>query len=205
MVSSSADSDESAAGAREFSKRFNGAGTLVALEASMLVCIGFADALRWRTKKVECPHCLTTVLVMTDKKCPSCGGICSDVEVANNRRTKVTFVQGEDPGDHCLVCARVTPERKSFTRVADNENYTASAGDAVSSLLIGGAFTRVLNWAAGKGRHVVRVKIPLCGSCGRTMRVQPYSVDFENRSMTFVGDRACRENLEQVRDASNGG
>ncbi len=144
--------------------------------------------------KVECQNCFTDVIPMADDRCPSCN---KPLENQAGTLTKVTVFQSGPSGGVCMKCGARTPNTVRVRRKARNNNYQPNS----SSKLDGHPLAILLNFIAGKYHQSVEVLVPLCPSCAGSGTGEPKYVDFDARSMTFVGHRAWKEDLERERQA----
>jgi hypothetical protein len=142
--------------------------------------------------KVECQSCFTDVIPMADRRCPACNALLEDQV---GLLTKVTVFQRGPSGGVCMKCGTRTAETVRVRRRARNTNYQPSSGSSVDNHPLALLF----NFVAGKYHQSVEVTVPLCAGCKRHGVAEPKYVDFEARSMTFVGHRAWKEDVELER------
>jgi hypothetical protein len=130
---------------------------------------------------------------MGDGHCPSCGRIAT----ANGEITftKVTVFQGQTPGVVCMKCGTITDATKWVRKKTRNANYQPNSSSSLDSHPL----ALLLNFVAGKYHKSVEVVVPLCESCGRDGAIEPRYVDFDSRSMTFVGHKAWKEECQKIR------
>jgi len=140
--------------------------------------------------KIECQSCFTDVIPMADGKCPACNTL---LEGKSGAMTKVTIFQGGASGRVCMKCGAHTSNTVRVRRAARNANYKPAAVSSLEAHPL--AF--FLNFVAGKYRHAVEVMVPLCPNCRKNGTAEPKYIDFEARSMTFVGHRNWRDDVER--------
>jgi hypothetical protein len=109
--------------------------------------------------------------------------------------TKVTVFQRGASGDVCMKCGQRTSERIRIRRKARNINYRPESSPSAD----GHPIALLINFVAGKYHHSVDVSVPVCASCKKSPITEPKYIDFERRSMTFVGHRAWKEDIERER------
>jgi hypothetical protein len=127
---------------------------------------------------------------MEDGRCPSCGK-----PVISGERcefTKVTVFQGDEPGKTCMKCGVTTSLRVRISRKTRNANYQPRS----SSKLDAHPLALLINFFAGKYHQAVEVIVPVCAACQKSASLDPKYIDFEKRSMTFVGHRAWKEDQQ---------
>ena len=147
--------------------------------------------------KIECQNCFTDVIPMADGQCPACNAA---LDGQSGTITKVTIFQHGPCGRVCMKCGTQTPETVRVRRKARNSNYKPTA---VSSLEAH-PLAHLLNFVAGKYHQTVEVTVPLCANCRKTGPGEPKYIDFEARSMTFIGHRNWKENVERERQNLKG-
>jgi hypothetical protein len=96
-----------------------------------------------------------------------------------------------------MKCGTRTSEMVRVRKKARNANYRPSS----TSSLANHPLALLLNFVAGKYHQAVEVAVPLCGNCKASGLGEPKYVDFDVRSMTFVGHRAWKEDIERERHA----
>ena len=148
--------------------------------------------------KVECQNCFTDVVPMADGRCPACNALLDD---RVGTMTKVTVYQRDPTGCVCMKCGAQTTELIRVRRKARNTNYQPNTASSLESHPL----ALLLNFVAGKYHQTVVVAVPLCANCRRDGIVEPKYVDFETRSMTFVGHRSWKEEIERERKVPKDG
>jgi len=143
--------------------------------------------------KIECQACFTDVIPMADGRCPACGSRQTPGERVVF--TKVTVAEGGPCGSVCMKCGAPTGETVRVRRKARNTNYQPNTASSLDSHPL----AVLINFFAGKYHQTVDVTIPLCGRCRRDGVAEPKYIDFENKSMTFVGHRAWKDDLQGER------
>ncbi len=140
--------------------------------------------------RVECQNCFVDVIPMENSCCPACG--VSLISQQAGLRTKITFSQGERKGSHCMRCGNPTRSTAKIFKKSRNHNYQPNPGghDIQAHPL-----ALLLNFVAGKYRHSVEVNIPLCERCRKEDEPEPKYIDFEKRTMTFIGHCALRDEM----------
>lgn len=142
--------------------------------------------------KIECQSCFTDVIPMADGRCPAC---CELLQSEGGLLTKVVVFQGGPSGGVCMKCGARTGDSVRVRRKARNSNYDSNSSSSLDSHPL----SLLINWAAGKYHQSVKVTLPLCANCKRSGICEPKYVDFEARSMTFVGHHAWKEDIENER------
>jgi hypothetical protein len=131
---------------------------------------------------------------MADGRCPSCNAL---LEGPAGVMTKVTVYQRGPSGGVCMKCGALTSETVRVRRKARNSNYQPSS----ASSLDGHPLALLINFIAGKYHQAVEVVVPLCPNCRSGGVGEPKYIDFDARSMTFVGHRNWKEDVERERHA----
>ena len=155
-------------------------------------------AITRRNMKVECQKCFTDVIPMADGRCPACGELLGSGERAV--LTKVTVFERGACGNVCMKCGTPTRERVRVRRKARNTNYQPNQ----SSSFDNHPLAVLINFVAGKYHQTVVVTVPLCANCKKDGIDEPKHIDFERRSMTFVGHRTWKDDLERERQTKPG-
>lgn len=129
---------------------------------------------------------------MADGRCPSCN---ASLETQGGAMTKVTVFEHGASGHVCMKCGAQTSMTMRVRRKTRNANYKPTA----VSTLDGHPLAQLLNFVAGKYHQTVEVTVPLCASCKKSGPGEPKYIDFEARSMTFVGHKNWKADLERER------
>src|SRR5438477_3164139 len=148
--------------------------------------------------KTECPNCFTDVIPMANGHCPSCGQPLSGFGAG--RFTKVTVRQTDDCVEVCLKCGCPTSQRLRVRKKCKNSNFQPAANSINQHPL-----AVILDWVSGKYHQSVEVTVALCNSCRKAGIVEPKYIDFEGRSMTFVGHKNCRDEILRLRREKENG
>lgn len=130
---------------------------------------------------------------MVDGRCPAC-----NQPVDSGQQpvlTKVTVFQNGPSGRVCMRCGIPTREMISIRRRTRNANYQPNSNSSLEN----SPLAMVINFFAGKFHQSVEVTLPLCGKCKGMGTGQPQHIDFERRSMTFIGHRAWKADVERER------
>lgn len=98
-----------------------------------------------------------------------------------------------------MKCGTSTNDRLRLRKKARNANYSPNR----ESSLENHPLAVLINFFAGKYHHTVEVTVPLCGNCKQSGAPEPNQIDFESRSMTFVGHRSWKDDLERERKSKN--
>ena len=142
--------------------------------------------------KTECQSCFTDVIPMEDGLCPSCG---QSVAGANSRPlTKVTVRWNDSPAGMCMKCGAPTQQHLRVRKKCRNSNFQPAAGSINQHPL-----AVLLDFVAGKYHQAVEVTVPLCSSCRKAGDTEPKYIDFEAKSMTFVGHKAWQAEVLRLR------
>lgn len=147
--------------------------------------------------KVECQSCFVDVIPMADGHCPACNGLLDGKDGA---MTKVTVFERDRPAEICMRCGAAASAIIRIRRKARNHNYQPTATSRVDA----NPLALLFNLVAGKYHQKVEVAVPICASCRSSGPGEPLYVDYELRSMTFVGHRTWRESVERERKTSKG-
>jgi hypothetical protein len=92
-----------------------------------------------------------------------------------------------------MRCGTPTENRVKVARKARNNNFQPNPSSSLESHPLAVLF----NYVSGKYHQKVEVFVPLCATCKSGGKVEPRNIDFETRSMTFIGHRAWKEDLER--------
>jgi hypothetical protein len=142
---------------------------------------------------VECPHCYSKVLPMSDGRCPSCQK--DTREAKKEALTKVQIGPDTHLPDVCVLCGT-----DALQRVDVREGYQTGDSNFLIGVLL--LFRPALWFAADKARGEVKklhVKVPVCGTCTTTRpRVRPTYVNFEQREMSFLVHADFADALREI-------
>jgi hypothetical protein len=97
-----------------------------------------------------------------------------------------------------MKCGTPTSDKSRIKRKTRNANYNPNQGSSLDSHPL----AVLINFFAGKYHQTVEVTVPLCAHCKQSGIPEPNQIDFESRSMTFVGHRAWNDNLELEKKAN---
>jgi hypothetical protein len=142
--------------------------------------------------RVECQNCFTDVIPMGDGLCPSCGDLCLTQIGASF--TKVVVHQRDPHAEVCMKCGVFTRERTKIRRKCRNPNFEPADNQFSRHPL-----ALLLDFVSGKYHQSVEVTLPLCVTCRKSGRLEPKYIDFEEKSMTFVGHKAWSDELVRLR------
>jgi len=98
-----------------------------------------------------------------------------------------------------MKCGAPTKEQLRVRKKCRNSNFQPAAG-SVSQHPI----AVLLDFVAGKYHQFVKVTVPLCSSCRKAGDVEPKYIDFEAKSMTFVGHKAWKAEALRIRGEGEG-
>jgi hypothetical protein len=94
-----------------------------------------------------------------------------------------------------MSCGISTDQTIRVKKKGRNSNYQPNS----TSSLDNHPLAVFLNFIAGKYHQSVEVSVPLCSACKKIRLEEPRHIDFENRSMTFIGHRLWRDDIERER------
>lgn len=92
-----------------------------------------------------------------------------------------------------MKCGTPTNDRLLVRKKTRNANYNPNH----ESSLENHPLAVLINFFAGKYHHRVEVTIPFCGNCKQGGAPEPDQIDFESRTMTFIGHRSWKDDLER--------
>jgi hypothetical protein len=145
---------------------------------------------------IDCPHCLTRVVVGSDGICPSCGKSALGVPPASSR--VLVIKPGMRLPSICATCGSPTRDR---------ESVGASLGDRdamyplLSLFLVVLHPSRIFDLIAGaiEGTPELRYSVPRCASCNR--RDGPLSARHVDVGERRVSIEVCSEFYRVVHTA----
>jgi len=91
-----------------------------------------------------------------------------------------------------MKCGTPTNNNVRIKKRTRNSNYSPSGDASLESHPL----SLLINFFAGKYHQTVEVTVPLCAHCKQNGIPEPNQIDFESRSMTFVGHRSWKDDLE---------
>jgi hypothetical protein len=108
--------------------------------------------------------------------------------------TKVTVRWNDPKAEICMKCGTPTKEHLRVRKKCRNSNFQPAAGSVNQHPL-----AVLLDFVAGKYHQSVEITVPLCSSCRKVADIEPKYIDFEAKSMTFVGHKAWKTEVLRLR------
>jgi len=132
---------------------------------------------------IECPHCHTRVIPMSNNLCPACREDISDLRNTDPNQVALAIHELEELPSYCFSCNRYT------------ERITRVSADDVSDIL-----TAIFGLPAPEDTSNVILYLPQCESCYELEDPQRVEVDYEHQTMTLVVHRGFRDRVIQLRE-----
>ena len=135
---------------------------------------------------IDCPHCYTRIVPMSDGCCPACRKNTRETTGADLSRTSIRVSQGDVLPPVCCDCGLVTSRVVSvYRKNTPSGEPPTSFGAAIFAL-----FSLPLGlWLMLRGMAnttVAQTQMPQCDTCGTWGPPEPRYVDFGNATMTFI-------------------
>ena len=143
---------------------------------------------------VDCPHCHTRMIPMTDGTCPACQKDTRDTTGLDLSRTSIRVSQGDVLPPVCCECGQRTPHMATICRKTSPDREPSVAA-ILSSIVPWAKLWLVFREIADIS--VVQVEMPQCEACATRGLPEPRYVDFGNARMTFVVHKNLKEAITQ--------
>ena len=135
---------------------------------------------------INCPHCHTRIVPMSDGTCPACQKDTQDGAGLDLSRTSIHVNQGDVLPPICCECGQPTSRRVAV--------YRKASGRGEPSTILGLVVFALVSWPVGlyftfrglANKTIAQVRLPQCEACARRGPPQPRYVDFGNARMTFI-------------------